>query len=172
MTPLETALKFVLKNEGGYTNDPHDSGGPTNWGITIHDYERYMGHPVTAKDVEEMPLEVAEDIYEAFYWTPLKLEKVSKPKLAVLLFDQAVNRGVKTAAKNIQFLLGLDQDGVVGPKTLAAINSCDEMKTGLSFIKLSQNSYVRIVVNKPSQVKFLAGWINRTHKLLDLLLTG
>lgn len=92
------AIAFVLKQEGGYTNDPKDPGGPTNWGITIFDAKKYWKPEATAADVRAMPLEVARTIYQDKYW-----KVVSGPDLPAGLdlctFDSAVNSGTGRANK-------------------------------------------------------------------------
>lgn len=92
------AIAFVLKQEGGYTNDPKDPGGPTNWGITIFDARLYWKPSASAADVRAMPLDVARTIYKDKYWA-----KVSGPALPAGLdlctFDSAVNSGVGRADK-------------------------------------------------------------------------
>jgi lysozyme family protein len=58
----DEALRRVLVHEGGYSNHPSDPGGPTNWGITIHDARAYWKKEATAADVRSMPVHVARDI--------------------------------------------------------------------------------------------------------------
>ncbi len=62
------ALQQVLKSEGGYTNDPRDPGGPTNYGITIADYRMYVKKDATASDVKNMHLSDAQTIYRSRCW--------------------------------------------------------------------------------------------------------
>ena len=93
--------------------------------------------------------------------------------VAICFFDQGVNRGTKTVAKQLQkivrdrFEKRLKVDGRIGPKSLKAINSIDGSQLAFEFIKASQMSYVNIVRRKTSQVVFLRGWIRRSHRLLD-----
>lgn len=58
----------ILKSEGGYSNHPSDKGGPTNYGITIANYRKYIKPRATAKDVENMNIEDAKKIYKEIYW--------------------------------------------------------------------------------------------------------
>jgi len=64
----DEALRRLLVHEGGYTNHPSDPGGPTNFGITIYDYRRYVKPGATAADVKAMKVEEAKRIYRAKYW--------------------------------------------------------------------------------------------------------
>lgn len=92
----DACLKQVLKYEGGYTNHPSDPGGPTNWGITIHDARKYWKLDATAADVKAMPLVVAKGIYRKQYW-----DKVGGDGLHdgvdLAVFDYGVNSGVGRA---------------------------------------------------------------------------
>jgi len=59
----EVCLPLLLAHEGGYTNHPSDPGGPTNFGITIYDYRKYVKSNATAADVRAMTLDEAKRIY-------------------------------------------------------------------------------------------------------------
>ena len=67
----DQAMAQVFSDEGGYTDDPNDPGGPTNYGITIEDARMYWKSDATADDVRNMPKSVAESIYAAHYAAPL-----------------------------------------------------------------------------------------------------
>lgn len=101
-----TAIKCVLAHEGGYTNDPRDPGGPTNWGITIYDARLYWKPNATAADVKAMPLKVAQDIYEKRYWDNQRCDELP-PGLDYSLFDYGVNSGVGRSGKVLRRLLGM-----------------------------------------------------------------
>ena len=58
----EDSLRRLLRHEGGYTNHPSDPGGPTKYGITIHDYRKYIKKGGTAADVKAMTLDQAKGI--------------------------------------------------------------------------------------------------------------
>lgn len=118
----EQAITQVFKDEGGYTNDPHDPGGPTNWGITIEDARMYWKPDATADDVKTMPKSVAEDIYEKHYATPIDYNALpAGVDYAVL--DYAINSGISRAVKTLQRVVGTNQDGVIGPLTLNAVHA-------------------------------------------------
>lgn len=118
----DAALARVLAHEGGYTDDPRDPGGPTHFGITIADYRRYAKPNATAADVAAMPLADAKAIYRAHYWTPLRCDDLPAG-LDYAVFDYGVNSGISRAAKCLQRIAGVDDDGVVGPATLAAVRA-------------------------------------------------
>ncbi|MDI3471086.1 MAG: SECRETION ACTIVATOR PROTEIN [Pseudolabrys sp.] len=116
------ALARVLAHEGGYTDDPRDPGGPTNFGITIADYRRYAKPSATAADVAAMPLADAKAIYRAHYWTPLRCDDLPAG-LDYAVFDYGVNSGISRAARSLQRIAGADGDGIIGAATLAAVRA-------------------------------------------------
>jgi lysozyme family protein len=97
----------VLESEGGYTNDPHDPGGPTNWGITIFDARMYWKKDATADDVRHMPLSVAQAIYKAKYWDALNCDALPSG-LDYTVFDYGVNSGIHRSGKVLRETLKLD----------------------------------------------------------------
>lgn len=116
----DAALARLLAHEGGYSNHPDDPGGPTNFGITIADYRRYVKPDANAGDVRAMPLDHAKAIYKAKYWDALACDALP-PGLDYCVFDYGVNSGISRAAKVLQRIAGVADDGRVGPVTLAAI---------------------------------------------------
>jgi lysozyme family protein len=124
---LETydeALRRLLVHEGGYTNHPSDPGGPTNFGITIHDYRRYLNPSATAADVRAMRLDEAKAIYRTKYWAALRCDELPHG-LDYALFDYGVNSGTGRAGKVLQRLLGAADDGRMGDSLVAAIRTSD-----------------------------------------------
>jgi len=89
-------LKQVLKSEGGYTNDPRDPGGPTNYGITIGDYRRYINPKGTPLDVRNMKLEDAKTIYKKRYWDAVNGDSLPSG-VDYSVFDYGVNSGIGRA---------------------------------------------------------------------------
>lgn len=163
---FDEALDLVLKNEAGFVNDPDDRGGATNYGITQKTLSDYMSHEVTVDDVRNIPMDVVRKIYKQEYWDRLKLDHVIDKQLAFALFDQCVNRGIRRVAEQIQEIVGVKVDGVIGPITIKAINAFDSSKAIIEFVKKAQISYIRIVEGDKDQLKFLRGWITRTHQYL------
>ncbi len=91
-------LTNLLKDEGGYTNNPNDKGGPTNFGITIADYRMYINPNGTADDVKKMSVEQAKLIYKTKYWN--KVDGDNLPSgVDYAIFDYAVHSGVARALK-------------------------------------------------------------------------
>jgi len=120
----DEALKRVLEHEGGYSNDPGDSGGPTMYGITIHDARAYWKHDATANDVRHMPLSVAKEIYRTKYWGKMDCDELPDG-VDYAVFDYGVNSGISRAAKVLQRFVGVTADGVIGPRTVLAAKAAD-----------------------------------------------
>lgn len=114
------ALKRLLAHEGGYTNHPSDPGGPTNFGITIHDYRRYLKAGATAADVRAMRLGEATAIYRSKYWDAVRGDDLPAG-VDYAVFDYGVNSGVGRAVKVLQRLLGLADDGRMSDAVVAAV---------------------------------------------------
>jgi lysozyme family protein len=89
-------ISFVFKQEGGYTNDPRDPGGATNWGITIIDARKYWKNDADPSDVKAMPKTVAEGIYKDKYWSVVH-GAAFKSGLDACVMDSAVNSGTGRA---------------------------------------------------------------------------
>lgn len=118
-------LQEVLKWEGGYTNHPQDKGGPTNFGITIHDYRMYINPKATAIDVRNMKLEDAKTIYRARYWDLCRCDDLPSG-VDYTVFDFAVNSGAARSAKYLQQVVECPLvDGIIGPRTLHYVDFWD-----------------------------------------------
>ena len=109
----------MLVHEGGYSNHPSDPGGPTNWGITIHDARAYWKKEATTADVRSMPVHVAKDIYRSKYWDAMCCDNLPAG-VDYAVFDYGVNSGIVRAARVLQRLVGTSVDGEVGPDTIVA----------------------------------------------------
>lgn len=115
-TNWPAAIAAVLREEGGYVNDPHDPGGETDFGISKRAYPDI--------DIKALTVAEAEAIYHRDYWA--KIDGDALPAgLDLAVLDFAVNSGVARAVEMLQSLLLVTRDGVIGPKTLAAINRSD-----------------------------------------------
>jgi lysozyme family protein len=159
------AVEVVLKNEGGFVNHPADRGGPTNWGITQKVYEAYKGRPVSIDEIKNMPRSEAIAIYKRNYWDKIGGDQLKYYATALTLFDQAVNRGVAAVIRQVQGILGLNQDGRLGSQTIAALNAIPDTKFIPQFLTAAENSYKAIVQKNPSQSVFINGWLKRVDHL-------
>jgi len=103
----------LINHEGGYVFNPHDPGGETKFGISKRSYPHLDIHSLTLAD--------AKTIYRRDFWDRAQCDKLH-PDLAFDLFDGAVNSGIGQAIRWLQRAVGVADDGVVGPLTLASIN--------------------------------------------------
>lgn len=88
----EASICKTLTYEGGFTNNPHDPGGATNWGITIADARHYWKPDASVEDVKAMPKAVAVDIYRQKYWAKMGCDdRPAGPDFVD--FDYGVNSG-------------------------------------------------------------------------------
>ncbi len=121
---FEAALKAILHHEGGYVNHPKDPGGMTNLGVTKRVWEEWVGHEVTEKIMRELTPEIVGPMYKVKYWDKVKGDDLPTG-VDYVVFDAAVNSGPGRAAKWLQACVGVEPDGGIGPKTLAAVNAFD-----------------------------------------------
>lgn len=161
----EQAIAFVFEYEGGYTNDPADPGGPTNWGITISDARQYWLPNATAQDIEKMPKSVAEDIYRSHYATPINYDELP-PGIDFSVLDYAVNSGVSRSIKTLQSIVGVPQDGVMGPATIKAVGLANPS----TVINQIWNQRLAFDQSLSTWNVFGHGWVNRINagKILAL----
>lgn len=169
MDRFTRAFSYVYGNEQGYVNDPEDSGGPTNYGVTIRTLSEWRGKPVTAEDVKKLEIIEAMGILKKRYWDVLKCDGIDNNAVATVLFDAGVLFGVSSAVRALQnslISLGADikADGIMGPKTLGAINSITAYKIVDLFSAQLKNRIKTIVLARPEKQKFVKGWTYRINR--------
>jgi lysozyme family protein len=154
----EQAIAQVFKDEGGYTNESTDPGGPTNWGITIHDARQYWKPNASAQDVKSMPRSVAEQIYQEHYATPIRYNDLpAGVDYAVL--DYAINSGIHKSVVTLQSLVGVTQDGVVGPNTITAITA----HNSIDLIHRIYDERIAFLKTLHTWETYGHGWTNRCN---------
>jgi Glycosyl hydrolase 108 len=118
---FDACMPFIFKAEGGYSDNPADPGGPTNFGIMLATLRAYEGDPnLTADDVKKLTPAMAKEIYRTAYWNRMQCGALPAG-LDLEVFDFGVNSGPAESVKTLQRLVGVTQDGSVGPITLAAV---------------------------------------------------
>lgn len=172
---VESIIEHVVVLEGGFVDDPEDSGGATRFGITeaVARAHGYKG------DMRNLPKAFAIDVYRQAYWTPLRLDQVlvSSPAIALELFDTAVNSGVSRAGEFLQRSLNvlnrrgkdyddITVDGLVGPKTLAAYEAYRRVrarsgeKVLLRALNCLQGAfYIDLAERRQKDQRFIFGWL-------------
>jgi lysozyme family protein len=124
----EPCFELVLQHEGGYVNDPRDPGGRTNLGVTQRAWEAYVKEPVTEEFMRKLTPDQVKPFYKAMYWDKIKGDELPAG-IDYAAYDLAVNSGVGRAAKYLQEIAGVPADGIIGPKSLEAIQACDPEQT-------------------------------------------
>ncbi len=117
------ALVAVLKHEGGYSNHPKDPGGATNRGITLDTFRRYVKPGASVSDLKRITDAEVAEVYRRFYWESAVNADDLPDGLDFCAFDFAVNSGPDRAGRYIQRIVGVKQDGKIGPITLAAVRA-------------------------------------------------
>lgn len=171
---LDRALDYTFENEGGFSNVREDRGGATRFGITRAEASRWRKRPVSIAEMKAFPLDEAKDIYFAWYWRPLGCDKLTAPGVAIAMFDIGVVRGIAVPPKYAQRICNkygahLEQDGHIGPKTIAAVNAMAPNIFITDYAALCEEGFRAIAANNPSQQVFLRGWTKRAHRLLTLI---
>lgn len=164
--------------EGGYSNNKHDRGGETNYGITKIFMEQYKkalpGGKV--KPIKEITKEDAYNMYNAM-WNQHNLGYLKDKSIAVLLNDYMINSNEWEVAKRVQEILNkkgheIKVDRIIGPKTIEAINKTDRNWLIEEILMDRYKNYRKQVKLRPTQETFYEGWINRLNKIAELVGSG
>ena len=154
-----TAFEKLLGHEGGYSDHKDDPGGKTRYGIT-EAVAREVGY---RGDMRELPLDLAQRIYKNRYWDAVQAEHLPAD-VRYAVFDAAVNSGVRQSILWLQRALGVVDDGVLGPRTLAAANAAnpDALRARL----ISQR--LRFLTNLNTFGAFGRGWTRRCCDIMEM----
>lgn len=167
---FERALAHVLRMEGGFTNDRHDPGGPTNMGITLGVFAAWNKTKLSGANrarllraLKRIDRDTVREIYRQRYWKLARCPELAPP-LAVMHFDAAVNHGPGTAVRILQEAVGTGVDGKIGPRTRAAIarTPLPDLLTGYAAIR--ERRYRAL----PHFWRFGRGWLRRVRATLAL----
>lgn len=195
MIRFEDCIDYVLVNEGGYVNNPADTGGATNMGITLATLSRWRsaqsGHItnvklVTSEDVKALTRDEAKKIYLQYYWEPLKLNNLNHKGVATCILDMAVLRGtsksIMYAQKTCNSFIpitnerskivtpdGIEVDGRSGTLLISRINSSNPEVWISTFVEFLRKAFIQITLDHPTKKVFLAGWLKRCSKMMTLI---
>ena len=155
---------FILRWEGGYINDQADLGKQTNKGVTLSTYRSVFGKNKTVSDLKKITDEQWEFIFKKFYWDKWKADDIKDQNVANILVDWLWCSG-SYGIKIPQRVIGVSVDGIVGSKTIAAINARDGREL-FDTIKQERKDFIdRICQTRPQNRKFKNGWMNRINSL-------
>ena len=152
-------LNILFELEGGYNNRKSDRGGETNFGVTKKWY------PDKYKEIKSITKQEAKDYYKKEYWNTRGINKLPN-NISYSVFDSATNQGQGTAVMMLQEVVGEKQDGIIGNKTLSAI---ENYKGDLfnNYLNRRKKNYDEIIKNDKigDQKNNYNGWINRLKEI-------
>ena len=162
---FNSIFEYILSVEGGYSNDKADKGGKTKYGIIEVEARKY-GYKGDMKDLTK---DIAKDIYKNKYYLSNNLDKIKDKRVALSIADWTINSGnwgTKKAQQTVNILKGdvLVVDGVLGEKSIQAINSINPEMFLNQYHELQRKFYKAIVDHNASQIVFLKGWLNRVTR--------
>lgn len=177
MADFEQAFQKTLANEGGFvhSNLPDDSGGETFAGVARNHHPTWPGWAIIdSRGVHDPRLTgLVREFFLANFWNPIHGNDIASQMIAESIYDMAVNSGVGTAARLVQIAVGTVPDGVIGAKTLAAINALDaetipaEQVFNLQLFTLKVSRFLDIGRKKKSQRQFYQSWIDRALRAVS-----
>lgn len=179
MSNFDDAIDFVLKNEGGLSDNPRDKGSITHYGISLR-FLRSLGRDrlrsysiyedPDEQTIKDLTVDQAKKIYHEEFWVSAPFHEIANQMHCNYIFDMAINCGISPAIKAVQRACwavmkrweSLVDDGVLGQETILAIQMCGMFL--MPAFRAERGNYYRNIVNAhPDQKEFLAGWYNRTY---------
>lgn len=170
MADVNILAPFILSFEGGFANHPSDKGGATNKGVTIGTW-RSVGYDKDGDgdiDVDDLRLltdrDVIDRVLKPHYWDRWKADQIRSQSVANLVVDWVWASG-RHGITNVQRVLGVAQDGIVGAKTLAALNNSDQ-RALFDRIRQERTAFIdRLCRRDPGQTVFRNGWLRRLNAI-------
>ena len=157
---FDNVLALVLREEGGFSNDPRDPGGITNLGVTKRVWEAFVGHPVDEAAMRALtPADVA-PLYRQNYWNRVHGDDLPAG-VDYAVMDFAVNSGTSRAAKTLQRACGVNDDGAIGQQTLDAVNGADP----ITLISTVCDQRLAFLQTLPTFGTFGRGWSSRVQRV-------
>lgn len=172
MAEFTTAFQLVIAHEGGYGNDPDDPGGETYKGVARKIHSKWdgwtkvdmlklqSGFPGNLDKDEELQQDIL-NFYQVNFWDKINGDQITDQEVANSIFDFGVNAGVSTSTSLAQMVIGATVDGVIGPQSIAGINSFNTEHFLAAFTVAKIARYINIVKKRPTSRKYFYGWICR-----------
>lgn len=170
MADFTEFLETLLKNEGGFTDDPNDHGGATNLGITLTEWiakgwDRNDDGIINLQDLKLLTEEDAATFFKSEYWDAVRADEIESQSVAEIIFDWAVNSGITRAIRKTQRLIGHPVTGEMTDSDISLINKAQPKPLFDIIMAAREAYYYTIVKNDKTQKKFLKGWLNRIHSI-------
>lgn len=169
MAKAEKLIPLILKWEGGYSNHPLDSGGCTMKGVTIGTFRSFFGKSKTCSELKNISDDQWSKVFKEGYWDKMGGDDIKSQSVADIIVDWAWLSGVKTVAKKIQKIVGVEADGKIGPVTIKAINTFSPKELHQKIYGERKKFYENLVKRNPEQKVFLNGWMNRLNDYKDFV---
>lgn len=164
MAKAEILKPFILSWEGGFVNDPRDKGGATNKGITLATYKALVradnnrDGKIDVNDLKLLTEKQWDAVFKVNFWNKWKADDIKSQSIANLLVDWYWNSG-RYGITNAQIVLGVTPDGIVGSRTIAAINNYPNERELFNKLWQARATYYK----RLNQPVFLKGWMNRLN---------
>lgn len=171
MSNFEIAIHRVLKDEGGFVDDRQDSGGATNFGISLRWLKSLPDLPkvfscsdIGIETIQQLTREQAIFLYRHYFWDPYHYERILDQRIATKVFDFTVNAGSHASHTALQWALrasGHDKipiDGILGEYTFKAVNGANAQVL-LAAFRSEIAGYYRGLKNP----HFESGWLARAY---------
>ena len=163
---FKKCIAVVLKNEGGWVNDPKDAGGETNYGIADAGDGKVDGKADLDGDgtgdvaIKQLTRDQAIEAYYNRYWRKMRLQNIHQQEAILQIFDFGINAGMRTAIRIAQKISGATVDGLPGSETTTRIN--EYPGDFLADYKQARREYYHALVrHKPENERFVKGWLKR-----------
>ena len=180
MADFNIAYGLTMQAEGGYSNNPADTGGETFKGVSRKNNPNWSGWAIidaikatnppslnAALNQDSDLLQKIMNFYQVNYWDVNRTGDINDQPTANQVFDTAVNCGTGTAAKFLQEAAGVNVDRMIGSITLAAVNGADPQTLYNQFIGYRKQYYLDIIARNPSQAQFQHSWFSRLLAYTD-----
>lgn len=153
-------IPWVFEEEGGYVDHPKDPGGATNLGITHKTLSAWRGRPVSKQDVRNLTKQEAQNIYKSEYWNQVRGDRLPSG-LDYATLDFGIHSGPSRAVRELQKIVGVTPDGIVGSQTLTAIQKFSVTK----LIDLYCDARIRYLKSLKTFKTFGKGWLARVERV-------
>jgi lysozyme family protein len=159
---FELCLKLMLAHEGNFVNDPRDSGGMTNLGVTKRVWEEWLGRPVSEKEMRALTPTMVAPLYKRKYWDACRADELVLG-FDYCVFDVSVNSGTGRAIKLLQQTVGATPDGGFGSITMALVRKAEA--DPIKLIELFSARRMEFLQNLRSFEHFGKGWSRRVAEV-------
>ena len=181
MSDFNCAVDFVLENEGGFSANPHDPGGATNYGISLRFLSKMsvkwldvygLKGKVNEETVRNLTKEQAILIYRIEFWNKAIFRRIKNQRIVNYVFDCCVHHGIREGIKILQGALNviadlpekIEKDGILGYNTVNATNASADLL--IRFLPVARGCYYwSLVKREPKYMEFLHGWFTRCNHI-------